>query len=167
MAASLNCPACSHKLKSKTVGGVTVDICHGGCGGMWFDNFELQKFEEPHEDAGESLMDMPVDPTVHIDHRRKRSCPHCDGIKLMRRCYSPKRKVEVDECGSCGGMWLDLGELETIRTQFSSAQERTAVIREFVDSTVQPYIVQARSQKAEGRKHARIFGRVFGFLGIH
>lgn len=37
-------------------------------------------------------------------------CPKC-GTPLQRREYL---EVEVDECPSCGGVWLDQGELEEI-----------------------------------------------------
>ena len=51
----MNCPACKRVLEQLTVGDVTVDACRGGCGGIWFDNLELEKFDEPHEAAGEVL----------------------------------------------------------------------------------------------------------------
>lgn len=28
---------CSTTLTTMTTGGATVDVCAGGCGGMWFD----------------------------------------------------------------------------------------------------------------------------------
>ena len=37
-------------------------------------------------------------------------CPKC-GAQLQRRSHL---EVEVDECPSCGGLWLDQGELEEI-----------------------------------------------------
>jgi len=43
----MNCPACGNILEQMTVGDVTVDVCQRGCGGIWFDNFELEKFDEP------------------------------------------------------------------------------------------------------------------------
>ena len=49
----MECPACGKQLQQMTAGDVTVDVCKGGCGGMWFDNYELKKFDEPHESAGE------------------------------------------------------------------------------------------------------------------
>ena len=40
----MNCPACGNVLKEMTVSDISVDVCQGGCGGIWFDNFELKKF---------------------------------------------------------------------------------------------------------------------------
>ena len=52
----MNCPACGNVLEEMKVGDVMVDVCQGGCGGIWFDNYELEKFDEPHESAGEELL---------------------------------------------------------------------------------------------------------------
>jgi Zn-finger nucleic acid-binding protein len=34
-------PVCSNVMTTMTAEGVTVDVCTGGCGGIWFDWFEL------------------------------------------------------------------------------------------------------------------------------
>ena len=40
-------------------------------------------------------------------------CPKC-GMELVEIDY---RKVRVDKCTSCGGVWLDPGELEQVGEQ--------------------------------------------------
>lgn len=108
------CPACGNILHPMRVGDVTIDTCRDGCGGLWFDNFELQKMDEPHEP-----MPPPIQPTaqtrISLSPASKRPCPRCEGIMLKRRFFSPEKRVQVDECGGCGGIWLDAGELERIR----------------------------------------------------
>lgn len=107
------CPACGNILHSLRVGDITIDTCRGGCGGIWFDNFELQKMDEPHDPM------PPMIPAPHAHAHKtasgKRPCPRCEGIFLKRRFFSPEKRVQVDECGGCGGIWLDAGELERIR----------------------------------------------------
>jgi hypothetical protein len=98
-------------------GGVTVDACAGGCAGIWFDAFELQKVDEPHEVPGEHLLQVQRDPNLQVDFARRRDCPRCDGVKLKRHFFSARRHVEVDHCPNCGGYWLDSGELEKIRAE--------------------------------------------------
>jgi uncharacterized protein len=105
-------------------GSVTVDICLGGCGGIWFDNFELQKLDEPHELEGNLLVNIKKRDDIQVDHDKRRSCPKCPGIIMMRHFFSPLRRTEVDECPQCGGYWLDAGELAGIREENQSAQER-------------------------------------------
>ena len=117
------CPACFHQLTEMQVGAVVVDVCHGGCGGIWFDLFELQRVDEEHEAAGEPLLNILRDPAIKVDFTRKRSCPRCEGIKLKRHFFSAKRLVEVDQCPNCGGYWLDAGELEKIRAEKSAAAD--------------------------------------------
>jgi len=38
----MKCPACKNPLREKGAGDMTLDICYGGCGGIWFDATELQ-----------------------------------------------------------------------------------------------------------------------------
>lgn len=117
----MKCPACDRQLSEVQVGAVAVDVCQGGCGGLWFDAFELQRVDEQHEAAGEHLVNIRRDPKLRVDHSRKRACPRCDGVNLKRHFFSPKIKVEVDVCPGCAGYWLDAGELEKIRLDQKSA----------------------------------------------
>jgi Zn-finger nucleic acid-binding protein len=113
----MKCPACFNELTEIQVGNVQVDVCHGGCGGVWLDAFELQRVDEESETAGAQLLDIPRDETVVVDFTRKRDCPRCAGVKLKRHFFSARRQVEVDECPNCGGYWLDAGELARIRAE--------------------------------------------------
>ena len=58
----MDCPVCGRTLGRRTVGGLRVDVCEGGCGGIWFDQFELKKVDESSESAGEALLDIERDP---------------------------------------------------------------------------------------------------------
>ena len=113
----MKCPACDQVLTSIQVGAVEVDACQGGCGGVWFDAFELKKVDEEHEAAGEHLTRLERGPDLMVDAARKRDCPRCEGIKLKRHRFSRTSGVEVDHCPNCAGYWLDAGELEKIRAE--------------------------------------------------
>jgi Zn-finger nucleic acid-binding protein len=127
----MKCPACESQLQQMTIAGVTVDVCKGGCGGIWFDNFELKKFDEPHESAGGALLDMELNKAVAVDHSKRLKCPKCDDIVMMRHFFSVKHEVEVDECPGCGGIWLDAGELKNIRSLFETEQQRQQAADEY------------------------------------
>ena len=99
------------------MGGVKLDTCHGGCGGIWFDAFELQRVDDRNEVATEYLLRVQRDPRKRVDSSRKRACPRCDGVKLKQHFFSAQKQVEVDHCPNCGGFWLDAGELEKIRAE--------------------------------------------------
>lgn len=120
----MNCPACGRELVEMAAGDVTVDVCRGGCGGVWFDNFELQKVDNQSESAGEVLLDVERDENVAVDHSARKKCPKCDGQVMMRHFSGVKKEVEVDECPGCGGFWLDFGELAKIRSQFATDAEK-------------------------------------------
>jgi Zn-finger nucleic acid-binding protein len=102
-------------------GTVVVDVCHEGCGGIWFDAFELQKVDEGKE-AGANLLHIVRDERIRVDPDRKRECPRCPTIKLSRHYFSARRQVQVDECPNCGGYWLDHGELNQIRQELHAAE---------------------------------------------
>jgi len=117
----MKCPACFNQLSEMMVGTVAVDVCRGGCGGVWFDAFELQKVDDPGDPAGEALFNIERDPAVQVNPTLKRSCPRCDDIKLKRQFFSPRRRVEVDHCPGCAGYWLDAGELGKIRRELEDS----------------------------------------------
>lgn len=141
----MKCPACFNELTEIQVGSVQVDVCQGGCGGVWFDSFELQKVDERSE-MGEPLLHLKRDPSVVVDHSRKRSCPRCSDIKLRRHFFSPKRRVEVDECPNCGGYWLDAGELDRIRRENSATAEAEAARESTISAEFIRYIYKLESE---------------------
>lgn len=147
----MKCPACYNELRELQVGSVVVDVCDGGCGGVWFDAFELQKVDEPGEAAGERMLEIKHDPRVVIDPFRKRECPRCAGIKLHRHFFSARRRIEVDQCPNCGGYWLDAGELAAIRAEKAAETTRETDLRPSVFSTeTLRYLYSLRAQSSKG-----------------
>lgn len=157
----MKCPACSNDLSRKEAGGVKVDICEGGCGGIWFDNHELKKFDEPHESAGESLLDVEKSGNLKVDMNAKRKCPKCDNITMMQHFFSVKREVMIDECPNCAGVWLDVGELRQIRKQFDSEEERKKAASDYFGDVIDAGMTQVggdtRARTEKRKKFANIF----------
>ncbi len=144
----MKCPACFNDLTQLQVGSLVVDVCQGGCGGIWFDAFELQRADEEREVAGERLLNIQRDERIQVDPNRKRECPRCSGVKLKRHFFSPKRRVEVDECPSCGGYWLDAGELAQIRLEKSQPAQSQKSTVSTISSDVIRYLYRLQ---ADGR----------------
>lgn len=119
----MKCPACFSELTASKLGNVSVDVCEGGCAGIWLDAFELQKVDEAHEVTADGLPEVHRDPGLEVDTSLRRACPRCEGIKLQRHFFSAKREIEVDHCPGCGGYWLDAGELDKIRQEKSVASD--------------------------------------------
>lgn len=110
----MKCPVCDHDLTPVTLHGVTVDVCDGGCGGAWFDNFEVEKFLA-HPDAACGLAArVKAKPEGFFDRTKRHRCPRCTDVVMMRHFFNQKRHVEVDVCPGCNGRWLDEHELARI-----------------------------------------------------
>lgn len=137
----MECPVCGRELTPVIVdlpgdgdwGEMEVDVCDGGCGGIWFDRFELDKVDDPTDAPGDVALGVDRDPSVTVDHESDRSCPDCTEIVMMEKFYTVRREVEIDECAGCGGVWLDPGELGELRAQFESDEERERAAEEAFD----------------------------------
>ena len=127
----MKCPACSNQLQQMKIEDIAIDVCKGGCGGMWFDNFEIKKFDEPHEQAGQALLEIQRNENIKIDHNKRLNCPKCDDVVMMQHFFSVKKQVTVDECPGCGGFWLDAGELRQIRSLFDTEQQRREAVHSY------------------------------------
>lgn len=160
----MKCPACNHSLSEKTVGDITVDICQGGCGGIWFDQFELKKLDEPHEYEGEELLAVDRNPGVSVDHSERRHCPKCESTLMMRHFFSVKREVEVDECQTCAGYWLDQGELGQIRSQYATEEDRKAAAVAYFDEVFGTELERMRAKSDADLAKARKIANAFRFI---
>jgi len=147
-----------------TVADVTVDVCKGGCGGIWFDNFELKKFDEPHEADGETLLDIERDESVIIDHTKKLECPKCNDIVMMRHFFSVKKKVEIDECPGCGGFWLDAGELRTLRSLFNTEAERHEAAQQYFSEVFGDELAEMEAENEAALNRNRKISKMFRFI---
>lgn len=160
----MECPACNRNMRQMTVNDITVDICENGCGGIWFDNFELMKVDEKHESAGEPLLDIARDPSVMIDPSKVRLCPKCDGQKMIKHFRSVKGEIEIDDCPACGGVFLDQGELGEIRNQFENDDARRQAAKEYFADAFGEQLDQMRAEGEASLKRARKFANAFKFI---
>lgn len=161
----MDCPACGHALSPTTAGDLTVDACAGGCGGIWFDHYELRKVDEGTESAGEALLDIPRDPAVVVDRAKRYRCPKCtDGVVMMRHFWSVKREVTIDECPECGGVFLDAGELRTIRGEFPTEAARHAAADAYFHEVADPLLDAQRAADAEELARAQRFAHALRFV---
>src|SRR5690349_25110646 len=110
----MKCPACKSPLREKGAGGMTVDICYGGCGGIWFDQREVQRVDAR---SAANLDTVWRDPLKEVKLTEPRLCPRCPEQTLERRWFSEQKRVEIDQCPACGGIWLDEGEFSRIHDE--------------------------------------------------
>ncbi len=147
----MKCPACFNELTQIQIGKLQVDVCQGGCGGVWFDAFELQHVDEQHE-AADALLQVRTDLTVVVDPSRKRECPRCAGIKLHRHFFSAKRRVQVDQCPNCSGYWLDAGELALIRAEHAEAESAEKTAEPTISANFIRYLYRLDQQERQDRR---------------
>ena len=158
------CPACEHQMTEMNVQDITVDVCVGGCGGIWFDGQEIKKVDEPHEAAGRDLLEVNYDPSVVVDQSERRDCPHCTDIVMMRHFSSIKREVEVDECPSCSGFFLDRGELNSIRDQYDTEEERSNAALQMFGDMFDEDLEDEQAASWQRVEASRKLANVFKFL---
>jgi hypothetical protein len=159
----MKCPACDAELSEVVVNGVTLNACTTRCGGIWFDQFELRKFDEPYEPAGDVLT-LKRAAGVTIDPNKVRMCPTCVSIRLTRHFFSIKRQVAIEECPQCGGYWLDAGELLAIRSEFSTEKDRIRAAEEYFEDVFGPEF-RAQAQKDQASlERARRVAHMFRFI---
>ena len=152
-------------MTTRTVGTLQVDVCDGGCGGIWFDHYELRKVDEIAESAGEDLLNVRRDPGVVVDPTERYRCPRATtGAILMRHFWSVRRDVTLDECAECGGFFLDAGELGRIRDEFDTEAERHAAADAYFKEVVDPLLDAKRAETAAELERAQKFAHAFRFL---
>lgn len=144
----MQCPACDRELTEVPFGSVLVDLCADGCGGTWFDHFELSKVDEHHEVPGAAAPHSAHNQRVTLQENRKRRCPRCSNQFMRRRPYSPKLRVDIDECPSCGGIWLDAGELERIRAEVTKSSRGGSLSKVELTKLAYQYLTDLKKQES-------------------
>jgi Zn-finger nucleic acid-binding protein len=160
----MECPVCANAMTTRTNGGITVDVCDGGCGGIWLDRYELMRVDESSESAGEGLLEVERDEGLDVDLSQRLDCPKCRDMVMLRHFFSDKRKVVVDECPNCGGHWLDPGELRNIRTEYASEEEREQAASEYFSEVFGPELSAAHAETQEDLARSRRISHAFRFI---
>jgi len=123
----IKCPACQKEMKKVFISakGINVDVCTDGCGGIYFDNREFKHFDEQHENIDEILNVLKDKTFDKTDETKVRVCPYCS-TNMVKNYSSINKQVQIDECYTCGGKFLDNGELEKIRGEYLNEEARSA-----------------------------------------
>lgn len=161
----MKCPTCNIELSPVTVEEIQLDVCKDGCGGIWFDRFELQKMDEPHEFTDENLIDiLAVETSAAFDQSQKRNCPKCEGIVMMKHFFSVRKEVQVDHCPKCAGYWLDDGELFKIRKQYQSESERDQAASQYFSGLFDDELANMKKESEEKAQRAKKIANMFKLI---
>lgn len=112
----INCPACGTPMAKIFIAnkGINVDICDKGCGGIFFDAKEIQEFSDENADISEIKQLLVGKKFKNVNEFETRICPACDHKMIKTKVFG----IEIDTCYTCGGVFLDKGEFEKVRTNF-------------------------------------------------
>lgn len=124
------CPGCDRILTRLKALSVPVYACHGGCGGFWLSAEALDFFKRPFEPVGDELLRIRKDPEVYVNPGRKRICPQCRFYSMEKYEFSPLTRMPLDACTRCGGIWIDGGELQTIREIAAERADQTTFLEQ-------------------------------------
>ncbi len=166
---TIKCPACNLELNKLSVNNYTVDACSNGCGGVWFDKDEIWSLDEKSEYPEHEILKLAKDKeSMKVDHGKVKNCPHCREQILARQFFDTKNEVEIDLCWSCGGLWLDPGEINKIRLQYETHSQRAAAadqyINDIISETNTKLNAEAKTKLEEYNK--RYANRLSSFLGF-
>ena len=158
----INCPACGQEMVEVFVASANkkVDICVHGCGGIFFDNREFSHFDEKHEDIQEILDEIEGKTFIKVDDSESRICPVC-GADMIKNFVSTRKEIQVDDCYSCGGKFLDNGELQKIREQYESDVERTDDVMNFVYNNVGVELFELDEKVAQAQGSRSLLRKLF------
>lgn len=163
MPKALLCPACRHPLSVFNAGTAHIDVCQGGCGGVWFDAQELKRMDEPKEAVPREAFSIPYDETRMVKHA-DRQCPYCPEQVMRQHPFSVKGKIVVDSCPKCGGCFLDRGELQAIREEYPSEDARTAAAMRAFENQFSGAMAEAKAESTAKVQKAQAFAHALRFI---
>lgn len=155
------CPACGEKMVKVYMPNqkVNLDVCLNGCGGIYFDNREFEKFDEVHEDIAPLLEAYKGKTFKKVDESQTRICPVC-GMQMVKNFSSAKKEVQIDECYRCGGRFLDYSELEKIRAEYPNENARADAAIELLYKEAGSELAVFRAQYGRYKKNPSMLTRL-------
>ncbi len=154
---NLDCPACGKQMTKLYMeeAGVNIDICLEGCGGIYFDNRELEKFNDSNEKIDEILNAIEGKHFEPTEDKEIRICSVC-GIP-MTKMGAANGEVQIDVCNSCGAKFLDNGELQKIRESVDKPNAKADMLMDIMYEENMRNITKISPNKSLFREKRRAF----------
>jgi len=103
-------------MKKDDEGDITTDACPK-CGAVFLDKGELGALATGM--AGD-IEYCSIDQDFHQDQFQQRSCPKCSGRQMRKVNLLRLSDLIFDYCSSCGGFFLDKGEVQKMNQELRS-----------------------------------------------
>ncbi len=116
------CPACGQEMEKIFLAdnGINIDICANNCGGIFFDNQELQQCGTSDNSAAEIKKIIENKNFMPVDETKTRICPACKTPMVKTKTFG----VQIDTCYNCGGIFLDNNEFDKIQEHIQQKNKR-------------------------------------------
>jgi Zn-finger nucleic acid-binding protein len=159
---TLICPACGKEMEKVFIPsqGINIDICTKGCGGIFFDNKEFDNFDEKDEDISSIVEKIDGKTFKKPSQSMTRVCPNC-GAKMVKNHSSIHKTIEIDECYTCGGKFLDNGELVKIREEYDNNKQRDEDILRYLYKEVGQELAAQEQAYSEIVPHRTYIRKLF------
>ena len=96
---------------------LTYEVCER-CGGMWLDRGELDKlaYQTPGsvEVCSVEMLHEELKISRHPYQPFPPPCLRCTGQTMVKMHFMGESRILLDYCETCGGLWVDGGELAKI-----------------------------------------------------
>ena len=162
---TIECPACGEPMKKIFIpsAGINVDICSESCGGLFFDNQELQKFNKIADDISEIKKVLEGKSFIPVDESQTRICPSCG--KPMVKTSIKGLGVQIDTCYTCGGIFLDNGELDIIRerTRRMTVNDVKLQNGQLNEDVVRTFYKELQQENTINSQNSMIYNALFGY----
>lgn len=159
----MKCPVCSNEMVAENFG-PEVQVCENGCKGIWLDHASLEKLDQVGEGMGAALEAALRSSLGSNPPRGPIKCPKCS-IPMQTHKFQRDKEVDVDECYSCGGFFIDPGELKAIRDHYMSDAEVKAYAEQIINAA--PGFSAAETELDKETRRLVVGNFVEKILGAH
>ena len=122
---------------------ISYDVCES-CGGLWLGRGELDKMAFQVQGDIEYCSEDPAE-----EQGQAGNCPCCDNAHLYRVRFLGVTEIVLRHCRSCGGFWLDKGELDQINQELAAIMPVAGRgFADFVNNIHVPYWYQRVRRKS-------------------
>jgi Zn-finger nucleic acid-binding protein len=116
------CPKCKGSTASVHYEGVGVKMC-GQCGGYWVSPTALKAIANRREtEFNEAVKERFLQLAEQSNTTEALLCVSC-GKYMIKESFKDWDDIVIDRCPTCGGIWLDAGELEKIQIYWEYFQD--------------------------------------------